>query len=185
MAMNSKQAEAVAQQIITSASKLFYNGKDPTVFGEKLVAKVVIEKGATPNASLTPVDGGYGVAVSQGLLDIKDDVAIKFVIAHELGHAFSETILTSIGMHGIGGEATEVIADLAAVHVLVEIGNSWTAVLASIAEWQTLDIFDAAKSGDHPAGAKRAQYIMRLSTAMTGPGKETFENAARQICNNL
>lgn len=185
MAINSTQAGAAAQQFITLARKRFYGGKDPTVFGGKLVAEVVVDHAGTiPNGNLAPVANGWGLELSQGLLDLDDDLAIRFVIGHELGHAFSETILASIDLHGISGEATEVIADLAAAHMLVALGDSWGAVLKTVDKWKSLGIFDEDKSGDHPAGERRVHYIHELSRAMTDR-KETFEQAARRICSGL
>lgn len=187
MPLTKGDAEQTAKSIIDKAKELFYDGGTPTVFGMNLVPSIKVVAGQTPNGNLAPAgSGGMGMEVSQGLLNIPDTVAIKFAIGHELGHGFSETILTKIGLKGVSGSATEVIADLAAAFILTKIGHTWPAVLASVQNWQTAGIFDANRSGDHPPGAERVTYINSLFSLMSAQAfSRSFEAAAKLVCNNL
>jgi hypothetical protein len=185
MSMNTEQANTFTRSALERISALFYAGDIPYACGLPMVAVVMTERGATPNGNLTPTDDGtgLGLVLSDGLLAIKDDITIKFAIAHELGHGTSEHILTRIGLGGIAGEATEVIADISSAYLLVELGTSWDALIGSIRQWRTTNIFDDHKSGDHPAGDARVAHVEKFRALIDR--KVGFNDAARQICEPL
>lgn len=183
MTMNTTQASEFATTALAKISKLFYAGATPTTCDMPMVGKVISEKGAVPNGNLTPVDDGMGLVVSEGLLALKDTITIKFAIGHELGHGTSLHILGDVGLAGISGQATEVIADLSAAYILVELGHTWTEVLASIGNWRTTGIFDPHVSGHHPPGDERVAHVKKLKDLIEQ--KVAFKAAAFQICNPL
>lgn len=142
----------------------FLNGQNFTVFDGlyKIVAKlsIVEDSSSKPNAGLEPIsDTEMGVGVNQALLDISDTNAVLFALAHELGHGFSEALLTSIQCAGINGAATEVIADLGAMMLLHKKGISFHEIARTVSNWRESGIFDAKASGDHPPGDERAWYV--------------------------
>lgn len=185
MSMNATQASAFAKTALNKLSTLFYAGDTPYACGLPMVPVVKTEPGAIPNGNLTPTDdeSGLGMVVSEGLLNITDDVTIKFALVHELGHGTSEHILKHVGLEGIAGEATEVIADLSAAYVLVQLGTPWDTVIASISQWRKTQIFDDHKDGDHPPGDERVVHVKKLQ-ALLAKGL-TFHDAAKQICKPL
>ncbi len=110
-------------------------------------------------------------------------MAIKFALAHELGHGTSEHVLSKVGLTGASGEATEVIADLSAAYTLVQLGIRWDTVIDSISQWRKSQIFDTHKEGDHPPGDDRVKYVKQLRALIDK--KVAFNDAARQICQAL
>src|ERR1700756_3611279 len=112
MAMNKVQAERALARMINIIGTLFYQGLPPTAFGSVILPKITaITHEGVPNANLGGIgDTSYGVEVTKELLDIRDNTTIEFGLAHELGHAFSEEVLSQVGLAGVSGEATEVIA---------------------------------------------------------------------------
>lgn len=182
MSMNETQASAFAKSALDKLSTLFYGGDTPYACDLPMVPVVKAERGATPNGNLTPTDdgSGLGMVVSDGLLNITDDVTIKFALVHELGHGTSEHILKHVGLEGVGGEATEVIADLSAAYILAELGTRWDTIIASISQWRKTKIFDEHKDGDHPPGDERVAYVKKLQELL-GKGA-SFHDAAKQIC---
>lgn len=184
--MQPEEAQNVADAIIGQARALFYNGEGPTVFGMVLVPTTRWVNSVIPNGNLTPLETDpplMGMELSTGLLAIPNPAAVKFAIGHELGHAFSETILAKIGLRGVGGYATEVIADLASAYILMQIGIDTAAIQIAVNQGVAYGIFDVASSGDHPAGKDRARHVEELFQKMAS-GK-SFEDAARQICKGL
>ncbi|WP_312237971.1 M48 family metalloprotease [Stenotrophomonas sp.] len=185
MSMNATQASAFAKEALALISSQFYAGDTPYACGLPMVPVVKTEPGSVPNGNLTPTDDeeGLGMVVSEGLLAIADNVAIKFALAHELGHGISEHVLSKVGLTGASGEATEVIADLNAAYLLNQLGIGWDTVIASISEWRTSQIFDTHKEGDHPPGDHRVKYVKQLRALIVR--KVAFNDAARQICQAL
>jgi hypothetical protein len=185
MPLTPTQASAAVAALLDASAELFYDGERPTVFGEAMVPIVIEVPGAQPNGNLAPATGGYGIEASQGLLGLDDEVAIKFALAHEAGHGMSERILADIGLHGISGPATEVIADLASAYLLTRVGHSWPEVLTSVRAWRQTGIFDEHASGDHPAGADRVRHVETLAHTMAQQPPPSFGETALAICQSL
>ena len=187
MSMTRAQAETVLKLLIPKVKTLFYGaGNEFTMAGMTVVPSVVIEPGNFPDAVPAVVGENIGVGVTQLLLDVADDTAIRFALAHELGHGFSETVLAKIGMQGASGAVTEVIADLGSAYLLTQVGVGWQGILHAVDDWRTSQIFTAGWSGDHPPGDQRATYVHSLFSLMSAQGfNRSFEAAARLICNNL
>lgn len=183
MSMTTDQAGAFVTAALSKISELFYAGATPTAFDMPMVGKVITEEGEQPNGNLTPIDEEIGLVVSKGLLALHDDLTIKFALGHELGHGTSLHILSQVGLEGISGQATEVIADLSAAYILVQLGSTWDAVIGSISTWRDTDIFDAHASGHHPPGDERVAHVRALQ-GLIGK-KVAFKDAAYQICNPL
>jgi len=182
MSMNAAQASAFAKEALALISSQFYANDTPYACGLPMVPVVKTEPGSVPNGNLTPTDDeqGLGMVVSEGLLAIGDNVAIKFALAHELGHGTSEHVLSKVGLTGASGEATEVIADLSAAYLLIQLGIGWDTMIDSISRWRTSQIFDTHKDGDHPPGDDRVNYVKQLRALIDK--KVAFSDAARQIC---
>ena len=53
----------------------------------EVIPKIRVEPGGIPNGNLTVIGSGMGVAVSQGLLNVKAGAALTFGLAHELAKA--------------------------------------------------------------------------------------------------
>jgi|GEM_PF-6081558 len=138
---------------------------------------------ANPNANLSPMgDIEFGVMVNQSLLEIEDDIAILFALAHELGHGFSAALLEQINCSQVGGSATEVIADLGAVRLLQAKGLSLAVIDKSISQWEFSNIFNPEVSGDHPAGAERYRFVA-MAIQQLEQGKK-FINVVNHIIRN-
>jgi hypothetical protein len=128
------------------------------------------------------------VCCNANLLALANVNTIKFGLAHELGHAFSEPLLKKIGMPGLDGPRTEVIADLGAAYLLTLAGVSWEDVIAGAEGWNipaNKGIFTVGWSGDHPPGAARIKYVKALKAKMTATPPATFDAAAKEIMTKL
>ena len=155
-------AQEMMRQIINKASQLFYGGGKPTVFGMKMEPLIMLEAGLGVNGSLSPTaGGGMGVIATQGFLDLGNQVARDFAIGHELGHGFGEKILPEMGLGGISGSGTEVIADLTSAHILNQLGISWDRIFSALSSAQG-QIFDTTQSGDHPPAVQRIGNIKSM-----------------------
>lgn len=179
--MNQTDAENRLRPMIRTVGDLFYGGGDFTIFGTYVMApRLIVTGGITPNGNLTPIPGNrMGISVTRGLLNLPDTAAL-FALCHELGHGFSEAALETIGMKGVGGCVTEVIADLGAAYLLSQSGVTWAAITDVAVRGVTLGIFDAGWSGDHPPGRMRADCVQSLATLMQD-GDE-FGLAAKAVC---
>ncbi len=184
MSMDQKQAELVLSDLIQRVKSKFYANGEFKIAEMPVVATVVVDdKTAYPDAVPTATENGMGLEVTKPLLQVKNDNAIKFALAHELGHGFSETVLTRCGLKGVSGEVTEVVADLGAAYLLADSGVPWKDILDTVDDWQTSQIFTPNKSGDHPPGAKRAEYVHSLYSLIQS--EHTFEDAVKGICMSL
>jgi hypothetical protein len=133
-----------------------------------------------PDGTLYTAGMNMGVEVTLPLLQLNDDVAIEFAVAHELGHAFSDTLLTSLGLAGLDGAAPEIIADLGSAYLLSLDGRGWPAILNAARDGIRTGIFTVGWSGEHPPGAERAQYVQTLHDLMAGG--HDFNASATGIC---
>ncbi|MGZ5790353.1 MAG: M48 family metalloprotease [Burkholderiaceae bacterium] len=183
MAMSKVQAEDVLRDFLPRVRRLFYNGGTFEMAGMPVVARITIEPEQYVDAVPAIVGDGIGVGVTQPLLDVGNDNAIKFALAHELGHGFSERVLRNCNLQGVSGPVTEVIADLGAAYLLANSGVSWQYILDTVDDWQTSGIFTANKNGDHPPGAQRATYVHSLFSLLQSG--HDFNEAAAGICLSL
>src|SRR5262249_41516741 len=126
MAMTQNQVETILGQLIPLVSRYFYDGNPFTVFGGDytVVPRVThVQQQTMPDGSLDGVDATHvGVRVTSGMLQIHDNTAIHFAVAHELGHGFTEQLMNKLGI-GVQNAATEVIADLGAAYLLAQNGT--------------------------------------------------------------
>jgi hypothetical protein len=179
--MNQTDAENRLRPMIKTVGDLFYGGGDFKIFGTYVMApRLEVTGGVTPNGNLTPIPGNrMGISVTRGLLALPDTAAM-FALCHELGHGFSEAALETLGMKGMGGCVTEVIADLGAAYLLSQSGVSWASITDTAVRGVALGIFDAGWSGDHPPGRMRADCVQSLAELMQG-GVD-FTTAAKAVC---
>ncbi len=179
--MNQMDAENKLRPMIKIVGDLFYAGADFKIFGTYVMApRLTIVSGHIPNGNLTPIAGNrMGIEVTQGLMRLPD-IGVLFALCHEMGHGFSETALSKIGMHGASGCVTEVIADLGAAYLLSVSGYSWSAIVDIAIRGVTLGIFDRGWNGDHPPGRMRADCVQSLATLMQGGC--AFDASAKAIC---
>jgi len=175
-------AQEMMRQLIQKASQLFYGGGKPTVIGMNLEPTIMLEAGAMPNGNLSPTASGMGIIATRSFIDLPNRIARDFAIGHELGHGFGEKILPEIGLQGVSGKPTEVIADLTSAYLLNQLGIPWDRILAALRSAQG-QIFDAVQSGDHPPGNLRIAYVGSLVELMSD--NQTFKDAAKAILMSL
>ncbi|MGF1624626.1 MAG: hypothetical protein ACFCVH_07065 [Alphaproteobacteria bacterium] len=180
--MDKKTLEDALRGYIATIKADFYAGGDFKLFGMYTVVPTVrVEDDYGNNATLTTFDGGTaGVEVTEGLLTFCDDDVIRLGACHELGHAFSERVLTNIGLAGASGAVTEVIADLGAAYLLNRSGRTWTQVREAALKGEAQHIFDPGWKGDHPPAKKRVETIDSLAHLMESGF--SFADAAKGIC---
>jgi hypothetical protein len=122
------------------------------------------------------------------LLNFSNANAIKFGLAHELGHAFSLPVVERLGMVGVDGPRVEVIADLGAAYVLTLSGMSWADVLAAAKAGNVPHGIFASTWGqagdEHPPGDHRVKFVVALNGLMERKGK-TFDAATKEIMTKL
>lgn len=173
-------AQEMMRQMIHKASQLFYGGGKPKVFGQyALVAQIIEVPGSVPNGNLSPVsDSQMGVEATSGLIRLPNRIARDFSLGHELGHGFGEKITSDIGLAGISGTATEVIADLTSAYLLNQLGVLWDRLLAALRSAKAT-LFDQAQSGNHPPGDVRIANIGSLMQYLKNGS--TFQEAAKSI----
>lgn len=172
-----QKAERALAKTHGAIVKGFYNG-DPRAFnidGIPVKPTLRVEKGSTPNGNVTGFENEegtefwFGVVVSEGLLT-RDLVSQMFALAHELGHSVGVDVLPRIGLAGISGQRTEVVADLIAAYAVNLAGLSWDKILACVSGGVKSGIFDKEKSGHHPPGKDRARYVRQFRQEL-GSGK--------------
>jgi hypothetical protein len=175
-------AEEMMRQLIHKASQLFYGGGKPTVFGMNLEPHIMVEPGPGINGNLSPTASGMGVIATQGFINLPNRIARDFAIGHELGHGFGERILPEIGLQGVAGKPTEVIADLTSAYLLNQLGISWDRLMTALRSAQG-QIFDVHQSGDHPPGDQRIAYIGTLMQLIAAG--HSFQDASKAILMSL
>jgi hypothetical protein len=183
-ALTQSEMEERLAAMISIVQGEILEGKPFMVFGGDYIVlpKVIIEeKGQLfPNGNLSPIDEGLlGVLINRPFLNMRDDNAQLFALAHEMGHGFSHKLLADIDCNEASGVATEVVADLGAVKVLQSMGISFDVIDKTVANWRKSMIFDVTKKGDHPAGDDRYKFIHKLIVALKS-GAE-FKTSVRKI----
>ncbi|MET0307793.1 MAG: hypothetical protein ABW023_03710 [Sphingomonas sp.] len=196
--MQIQECRAFVAQLIPAIERHLLGGGRLTYAGMPFTTVVKVEPdGLSVNAMLYMDSSRWGVEVSDLMLSgfVPDD-AIKFGIAHELGHAFGGPLLDSLCIApsatvlkpGVtmgddaemrSGAPTEVIADLGAAYILNLMGMSWEAIIAT-ADQGNQNIFDTAWNGDHPPAAMRADCIRSFVELLRWGG--SFENSAKAVC---
>lgn len=146
----------------------------------EVIPKIRVEPGGIPNGNLTVIGSGMGVAVSQGLLNVKTGAALTFRLAHELGHGFKQTLLEKMAMGGVSGCVTEVAPDLGAAYTMNLAGWSWPVIKDATSKDVAHRIFDVNWSGDHPPGDMRATCVATFVALVTGGA--SFTDATKAIC---
>jgi hypothetical protein len=182
--MNEDKAKQALESMIRKVSELFYNGKPFKIFGDayEIVPELKVEEDHTPNGNLAALgERTMGVQVTRGLLNLPDN-AVKFALGHELGHGFSEAALNFIGMHGVSGCVTEVIADLGSAYLLSRLNVEWEDIEKTAAAGVG-NIFDRNWSGDHPPGEMRKHCVVSLAVLMKEGA--SFQEAAKAICMSM
>ena len=166
-------AEARAKWVVDAGKKLLFAGKPPTTFGGsiKIAGGLNIVEGNLPDGTAFAIsEDTYGVEISEGVVRMPTGQSRDFVIAHEYGHLFSEKVAEGMKLPGVGGKATEVIADLISAYLLIETWNAGgpptkrklleDTLIAGL-ERDKAKVF-GGESGDHPSGEKRIEYIKTL-----------------------
>lgn len=158
--------------------------------------------GTSVNATLW-VDGDeFGAEVTDLMLSgFVPDGAIKFSIAHEIGHAYGgaalrrlcidpkTVVLPNPNPKGVkvgddeamlSGAPTEVVADAGAAYVLNLTGMQWDQIVKIAETGLETGIFDPDWSGHHPPGAMRASCVQTFAQLMEGGCG--FDMAAKAVC---
>jgi len=183
-AFNKSELEEQLAHMILIVQDEILQGNAFTIFGGDfiLLPTIMVEDGGKlfPNGNLSPIDEGLlGVMINLPFLNMKDNNAQLFALAHELGHAFSHKLLLEIDCTEASGIATEVVADLGAVKVLQSMGICLDDIDKAVANWRKSMIFDVTKKGDHPAGEDRYKYVHKLIVALKSGGD--FKVTTRKI----
>lgn len=181
MAMSRTDCQRFLQSLVPKIEQHLLGGQPLTAFGGaiRILPRLrVVEGGA--NAILCELDEtSMGVEVNDILLMLTPENSVKFAIAHELGHAFSEPLLQRLGLGAVSGCPTEVVADLGAAYTLHLLGMSWTDIKNTAINGARDGIFDIDWSGDHPPGYMRAHAVCSLADLMSGG--ESFDLSAQAI----
>jgi len=185
--MTQAEAEKELSLMIQAIQGDLLGGLFCTFEREYTVVPIILlesDKKFLPNASLTPVSKiELGVSVNGSLLALEDTISILFTLGHELGHAYTETVLREIDCLGINGTATEVVADVSSVLFLHIMGIDLQAINESISKWHLTNIFDLSASGDHPAGEERYKWIaLTIERLKRG---DMFANIVKDIVSEL
>jgi hypothetical protein len=199
MVMRLKDCQVFVGALIKNIEKNLLDNATLNFDGTPIVPRVQMDKKRSEvNATLYPAAGGYGVEVTELLLEpFVPDAAIKFSIAHELGHAFSAPLLNKmcIPVHQVvlaplatlgnddqlrTGAPTEVIADLGAAYMLNLMGVKWSSIVEVGDHGAEIGIFDMVWNGQHPPGVQRADCIRSFVKLMEEGFP--FELAAKGVC---
>jgi hypothetical protein len=171
--------------------KLFYGG-DAAGFtalgGMRVSSRLTQAEGGAVDAWFGVGESGDDsvvvVEVSDLLLALTSLESATFGVAHEYGHAFSESLLARLGMANAGGDRSEVVADLGAAWAIYSMsGNSWQPVLTALEQAVPEGIFAAERKDNHPPGAERVAYVKQF-VALIESGK-SFEQAAKEVLSGL
>lgn len=191
--MDIAQATVIGGNLVAIIKRDFYNGGAFTAIGGLPVTGAVrLDNGignAVPNSTLGTHEHNsvtdVVIDVNSRLLQLGDN-AIKFALAHELGHAFSEKLAADLGYdhkRPLDGPRTEIIADLGAAYLLKQAGVSWDDICNVANNGVATGIFNAGWSGDHPPGAKRAECVKSLAELMKAG--HSFKDALKGLLLSL
>lgn len=191
--MDIAQATVIGGNLVAIIKRDFYNGGAFTAIGGLPVTGAVrLDNGignAAPNSTLGTYEHNnvtdVVIDVNSRLLQLGDN-AIKFALAHELGHAFSEKLAADLGYdhkRPLDGPRTEIIADLGAAYLLKQAGVSWDDICNVANNGVATGIFNAGWSGDHPPGAKRAECVKSLAELMKAG--HSFKDALKGLLLSL
>src|SRR4051794_4618769 len=120
MAMDERACEEFLAQLVPAIEKHLLGGSQLATFGNtiRISPQLRVVEGEA-NATLWAIDKtSMGVEVSDILLLCTPENSVKFAIAHELGHTFSEPLLQRLGLGALSGCPTEIIADLGSAYKL-------------------------------------------------------------------
>jgi hypothetical protein len=191
--MDIAQATVIGGNLVAIIKRDFYNGGAFTAIGGLPVTGAVrLDNGignAVPNSTLGTHEHNsvtdVVIDVNSRLLQLGDN-AVKFALAHELGHAFSEKLAADLGYdhkRPLDGPRTEIIADLGAAYLLKQAGVSWDDICNVANNGVATGIFNAGWSGDHPPGAKRAECVKSLAELMKAG--HSFKDALKGLLLSL
>ncbi|MFO1319582.1 MAG: hypothetical protein U1F52_08205 [Burkholderiales bacterium] len=164
--MNQDTAEKDMGKMIDLVRQHLYAWKPFQVFGTMDVVPVIERvAGGTPNGNPTPAHGSQtrmGIQVTQGRLNL-DDNAVRFGLAHELGHGFSEQLINTWGIQPLPGDCVpEVAADLGSAYLLRLPGVTWFDILRTAHDGVRTGIFDLEWSGTASAGQRAGRRRGRV-----------------------
>ncbi len=146
--------------------------------GVAITNEIVVETDASSvNAIGTITEKGWGLEVSDLFTQlVTNNAAISFVLGHELSHFFSGQLVKRMGWSHLEGEGNEILPDLLSAYVLVQMGNSWDAIINGVKEEQT-NVFNSlandSHSGQHPVASDRIGYLLKF--------KERVEDGASLV----
>ena len=151
---------------------VFGGGPALSGFGLPISPEVKVLPGAGVNAEqwVAEDETSNGVAVTEDFLAISNQNAVKFGILHEMGHLlttkFNETLAMELSLY-----QQEIIADVAAAHLMQQDGSSWSDVENAVTTWRESKIFDEVSDGAHPPGDDRAAFVADFATRMQAGGE--------------
>jgi hypothetical protein len=201
--MNLSNCKEFVRTIVPLIQANVLAGQSLALWGTPFSSEVKVDLDSTSvNGTLWFDDGVFGVEVSDLMLSgFVPDNAIKFGIAHELGHAFGGPALerlcidpstvelpkpnplkVSVGndREMLQGAPTEIIADLGAAYCLNLMRMGWTDIVRVADTALTSGIFQVGWDGDHPPATMRADCVRSFATLMQeGCG---FDMSAKAVC---
>lgn len=201
--MNLSACTAFVRTIVPLIQTNVLGGQPLALWGTPFSSVVKVDLDSTSvNGTLWFDDGVFGVEVSDLMLSgFVPDNAIKFGMAHELGHAFGGPALERLCIdpstvqipdpnpHGmtvgndremLQGAPTEIIADLGAAYCLNLMGMNWTDIVRTASDGLTSGIFQIGWDGDHPPATMRADCVRSFAALMQeGCG---FDMSAKAVC---
>lgn len=170
--MNRHQAQVFVGQVLAAAKREFFDNKDPTMgdSGYAISQHVEVDENGGVNGNLFP-HGENGVCVLVGgpVLDL-GDVAAKFVLAHELGHAFVYKVCIKLEFNpqeDATGKKEELFPDALAAYLLNGLGVSYQTLIQTLQSEIGALVFDADDSGNHPSHEERLECLRTFASGMT------------------
>jgi Peptidase family M48 len=184
MSWNIDRTRQMAQRFIqTLTTKLGFRAE---YGGMPISGAIVVQEDTSVNAFGVAVNDTWGVEVTDLFTRlVTNDLAIYFVVGHELGHFFTEQLIAAMGWRDVRDEGVEIVADLLSFFGLSQMGYAPDSIISDVTAEQDKvfnSVSNSAHSGKHPLAANSLACLHTLKELLQDG--HSFVDSAKAILAN-